>query len=130
MTLFYRCLAQPELTVSTFKPAFYAQELSTEYHSALTDWLNAYQVRLAQDGRSPHERATAMNAVNPKFVFRNYMAQQAIELAEAGDFSRIHILLDVLRKPYDLQPEQSQFAARRPDWAKTKVGCSMLSCSS
>ena len=130
MTLFHRCLAQPELTVSTFQPAFYAQELSSDYHAALTAWLKRYQARLAQDGRSQTARAAAMNAVNPKFVFRNYLAQQAIELAEAGDFSRIHSLLDVLRKPYDSQPDHSQFAARRPDWAKTKAGCSMLSCSS
>ncbi|GHA19709.1 UPF0061 protein [Arenicella chitinivorans] len=130
LTLFFRCLAQPELTVSTFKPAFYDEQISVEYRSALTTWLTTYQARLAQDGRSQAERATAMNAVNPKFIFRNYLAQQAIELAEAGDYSRIHTLLEVLRKPYDAQPEYAHFAARRPDWAKTKAGCSMLSCSS
>ncbi|RBP47088.1 protein adenylyltransferase SelO [Arenicella xantha] len=130
MTLFYRCLAQEQLNVESFRPAFYTNELSDEYRETLTTWLAKYQVRLAQDERSHTDRATAMNAVNPKFVFRNYLAQQAIDLAEAGDPSRINELLDVLRKPYDQQAERSAFAAQRPDWAKTKVGCSMLSCSS
>ncbi|MFY7757415.1 MAG: hypothetical protein ACOVP9_03365, partial [Flavobacterium stagni] len=71
-----------------------------------------------------------MNRVNPKYVLRNYMAQLAIDAANQDDFSLIHELHELLKKPYDEQPEHEKWFAKRPDWARTKVGCSMLSCSS
>ena len=71
-----------------------------------------------------------MNRVNPLYVLRNYMAQLAIDAAESGDLSVLHELQTVLRQPYDQQPGQQKWAQKRPDWARTKVGCSMLSCSS
>ena len=71
-----------------------------------------------------------MNAVNPKYVFRNYMAQLAIEAAEKEDYSLIQELYILLKNPYSEQPENEKWFSKRPEWARNKVGCSMLSCSS
>ena len=71
-----------------------------------------------------------MNNVNPKYVLRNYMAQLAIEAAEKEDYTVIDELYQLLKKPYSEQPKQHKWFAKRPEWAKDKVGCSMLSCSS
>ena len=100
------------------------------HRTELEGWIRRWHATAAAAGDTHDARRLRMQAVNPRFVFRNYLAAQAIERAEAGDESMIHLLLDVLRRPYDEQPEHAAFAARRPDWARHKAGSSMLSCSS
>ncbi len=96
---------------------------------ALEAWVRHWHASL--DADDTHDaRRRRMHAVNPRFIFRNYLAQEAIELAEAGDVSMLHTLHDVLRQPYGNQPAFERFAARRPEWARHKAGSSMLSCSS
>ena len=133
MTLFFRGLAN--VTAESADPfecvseSFYAAPADS-LRSAWRVWLVRYLSRVAKDGRTDAERKVAMDAVNPWFVLRNYLAQEAIELAEAGDFSRVEALLDASRTPYVNQSDRNHFGQKRPDWARTKPGCSMLSCSS
>jgi uncharacterized protein YdiU (UPF0061 family) len=133
MTWFFRGLAEVDLTAPSIAPleaAFYTAEGRAEHLPLLQSWLMRYAARLRNDDLSPEQRRAQMHAVNPRFVLRNYLAQQVIDQAEAGDPSGIAALLEVLRRPYDEQPDKMQYAAKRPDWARHKAGCSMLSCSS
>ena len=79
---------------------------------------------------SREEREQLMKTKNPKYVLRNYMAQMAIDKAEKDDLSLIEELYQVLKNPYEEQPEFEHWFTKRPEWARHKVGCSMLSCSS
>ena len=105
-------------------------QLTPALRSRTGNWLRRYLERAGRDNLSHLERRRRMNAANPKYVLRNYLAQLAIDKAEQGDFTMIHDLLDLLRRPYDEQPENDIYAAKRPDWARYRPGCSMLSCSS
>ncbi len=135
MTLFFRGLAdiggkQPETDFFALLENCSYISIDAEQKHLAGLWFNTYQSRLQQQNRPDAERRTAMNAINPKYVLRNYMAQLAIDKAEQGDYSLVKELLELLRHPYDDQPDRNHFAAKRPDWAKHRAGCSMLSCSS
>jgi len=135
MTLFYRLLAtyrhSDAEAWSHFEACYYQpQTVSNNIKNDLQAWLIRYQARLSFDGLADDVRQNNMNRVNPKYVLRNYLAQQAIELAEQGDYSELETLKLLLAHPYDEQPELTRYAQKRPEWAREKVGCSMLSCSS
>ncbi len=136
MTIFFRSLShfdltQPEKGLEVIKDAFYTPgELDMTLSQQWNDWLVDYSQRLQQESQSPEARSTQMNQVNPKYVLRNYMAQLAIDDADKGDYGLIDELYTLLQHPYSEQPTSEQWYAKRPEWARNKVGCSMLSCSS
>jgi serine/tyrosine/threonine adenylyltransferase len=75
-------------------------------------WLLEWRTRLAVEGRSPAGIASAMRAVNPKYIPRNHRIEQAIVAAEEReDFSLFETLLKVLARPFDEQPEAQAYAA-------------------
>jgi serine/tyrosine/threonine adenylyltransferase len=80
-------------------------------------WFNAYSARLTLESRPEVERFAAMKTANPKYILRNYLAEQAIEKAEQGDFAETQKLHEILRKPFDEQPEHESYASAPPDWA-------------
>lgn len=138
MTIFFRRLAEissegengNQLPAPLVSAYYNLDQLTEEYRRKMTKWLRDYRSRVRQDGRTDEARRRKMNSVNPKYVLRNYLAQMAIDRAEAGDFTLVRELLDLLRQPYEEQPDREHFAARRPEWARHRPGCSMLSCSS
>jgi uncharacterized protein YdiU (UPF0061 family) len=94
--------------------------------AAFDAWATAYRARLQHQAGTDSERKVRMDAVNPKYILRNYLAQTAIEKAEKSrDFSGIDVLLNLLVKPFDEQPEMESYAATPPEWAQQiEVSCS------
>ena len=113
-TITWRRLAQPEQARDEF--------LQRERFDA---WLLRYRARLAQESSDDASRAQRMNRVNPKYVLRNHLAQQAIDRAAAGDDGEVRRLLAVLQRPFDEQPEHEADAGHPPAWAsQLEVSCS------
>ncbi len=91
----------------------------------LDAWLARWRRRLASEGRGDAVRREAMNAVNPRYVLRNWLAEQAIRAARDGDFAELRALQDCLADPYTERAECARFAALPPDWARQlEVSCS------
>lgn len=152
MTLFYRCLiefaGQHEVTdaddvspsrslIDAITPALYPDASGNDSGVIAANlpvfrhWEKSYRQFLQAYPLDVSSRCAKMAAVNPAFVLRNYLVQQAIDGLEQGDRSEFDALFRLLRRPYDdLSRQDERFGARRPEWASNRAGCSMLSCSS
>jgi uncharacterized protein YdiU (UPF0061 family) len=133
MSIFFRELSGIDVQAPTLEPfaaSFYSESGRALVAEPIGQWLDDYAARLRSENRDPGLRRAQMDAVNPRYVLRNYLAQQAIDAAEQGDSSILHALQKVLREPYREQVDGAEFAGRRPEWARSRAGCSMLSCSS
>ncbi len=144
MTLFFRHLAEINLHKAVFENevhlkqaiekvsvSFYNEEPLNEKEIVIfSNWLKQYQSRMIKTKKTHKEKMSQMNQTNPLYVLRNYLAQQAIEKAEQGDYSETNNLLKLLENPYKSQKGMEAYQQKRPEWARNKAGCSMLSCSS
>ena len=136
MTIFFRTLSsfkkeQPEKGVELMQDAFYTPDtIKGNVLNNWKQWFADYAKRLEDETTSADERQQQMNKINPKYVLRNYMAQLAIDKADKGDTSLLEEMYLLLKEPYSEQPKFEHWFAKRPEWARHKVGCSMLSCSS
>lgn len=141
MTLFFRRLSHLALQLisgAAHEDTLFSELIAAttyaaptgEHHNSLQQWLHRYTARLRQETVPAEAIEQTMLTANPKYVLRNYLAQQAIESAESGDLSFLNRLMEVLKTPYAEQPEHNDLAAKRPDWARDKPGCATLSCSS
>ena len=134
MTIFFTRLAEVGMDATANRvlmaDAFYRDDLCAQHQVQFDNWLARYVLRFQDDDVAQADRKASMATFNPHYVLRNYLAQEAIDAATEGDDSKVIDLLDVMRKPYELQAGRERFAQKRPDWARQKAGCSMLSCSS
>ena len=141
-TIFYRRLADWQLHSQTqqtsgnfdfiahFEPALYNPNLPIPILVRWQHWLALYLNRLQQEGLSAPQVKAAMDATNPFIIPRNFLIQELIESLSAGDSSKLANFQAAQKTPYTENDVTRPYARRRPEWAKTKPGCSALSCSS
>jgi len=97
-------------------------ELSSEISKS---WVVSFLKRHSRETMSQEKRLELMSQMNPKFILRNYMAQEAIEAAEKNDFLLLNTLLIILTQPFEEFPEHQKFANKSPKWAKDlEISCS------
>ena len=89
-------------------------------------WYDDYRARVKTDLIESGFRRRQMRATNPRYILRNYVAQQAIARAEEGDYGEVETLHALLQRPFDDQAEFADYAAEPPEWARHID----LSCSS
>jgi uncharacterized protein YdiU (UPF0061 family) len=89
----------------------------------LEDWLLKYSARL--EGADLAQAGLSMRGINPKFVLRNHLGEEAIQKAKLKDFSGVGRLLKVLETPFDEHPDDEALAGFPPDWASSiEISCS------
>ena len=134
MTIFYRLLADvpseasPQEILKHFKPSYYREPNSSELEM-LSALIRDYLKRRKSNNFSPETARDLMNRNNPRIILRNYLLHQAIEELEKGENTLFIKLQQAMKTPYS-EAGFDELFKKRPEWAETKAGCSMLSCSS
>ncbi|MEJ2373838.1 MAG: protein adenylyltransferase SelO family protein [Sulfurimonas sp.] len=96
-----------------------------ECQTPLKEWLEGYDARLSKEKISQQKRSKLMLGINPKYVLKNHLLQEAIEKEDKGDFSMIHDLLTVALDPYSEHKELEYLNSPTPITAKNlKLSCS------
>jgi len=141
MTIFFRRLAEIDPAKISAKStwdnlgeifdAFYnLSAVPPSHQQEVLDWMRRYARRFDLEGSDQERRLELMNKMNPKFIFRNYLAQEIIDEIMQGTTTKLHQVLKRSRSPYMDMAGDEELCKRRPEWARFKPGCSALSCSS
>jgi len=102
---------------------FISEKSQRKFHT----WAVKYCCRLILENNVNNlKRKQRMNSVNPKYILRTYMAQQAIKDANNKDYREVERLLRLLKSPFSEQPDMEMYALGPLQWAQSVS----LSCSS
>ena len=132
MTLFFRFLTNnpiDSLTEAKLVKFSYLDNFGAEHFSLFNNWKNKYQKLVNDQNIDEGKRKKIMEKNNPNFILRNYITQEVINELENGNDKKLKEIEEIIKNPYS-NNIQSKYITKRPDWAKNKAGCSMLSCSS
>ncbi|XP_028351609.1 protein adenylyltransferase SelO-like isoform X3 [Physeter macrocephalus] len=120
-------ITQSQLQELSIPQQFWALKMISK-HKLFPAWVSQYLLRLKSNmNDSDSERRKRMTTVNPIYVLKNWMAESAVQKAERNDFSEVHLLQQVLRRPFQKHSaaETAGYSSPTPSWAKDlRVSCS------
>ncbi len=91
-----------------------APALAALGEDAARTWLPRWREAVASSGRPDVEVAAAINAVNPLYVPRNHLVDEALQAATAGDLAPFHRLLAIVTSPYAEREGAERYAQPAP----------------
>ena len=129
-TIFFRKLSGVPEQLSTLKESFY-QPSSGQLDRQWSHWLQRWRDRITASGELK-ETSAAMQRVNPKYTWREWLVAPAYQRAGQGDSSLIKDLQAVFSHPYDEQAAEVEivFDRLKPQEFFDAGGLSHYSCSS
>ena len=86
-----------------------------EHQDRLESWLSSWRSRLEGEGRALADVAEQMDAVNPVYVPRNHLVEEALSAAQNGDLEPFDQLLAVVTDPFTERPGLERYAQPAPD---------------
>ncbi|MDH3221151.1 MAG: YdiU family protein [Gammaproteobacteria bacterium] len=116
-TLAFRRLGELPVGASEVEPLF-------DFPESFAAWLQRWRERCAQESLGEAERYSGMMSVNPAFIPRNHLVEEAIAQAYAGDFAPFHRLNERLANPFAFAAADAALAAPpRPDQVVQQTFC-------
>ncbi len=113
-TGFFRALADHDRGAPAALQALFPGPLARQ---TLLDWLSRRASIIGRTDRSPDHVADAMDAVNPAYIPRNHLVEEALAAAVADDLAPFEALVEVVRRPFDRRPDLDRYAAPAPTGA-------------
>jgi serine/tyrosine/threonine adenylyltransferase len=83
----------------------------TDMHQSdiFLEWKATWEERLLQEHQTKAEGQALMRKVNPSYIPRNHLVEEALLAAEKGDMEPFHQLLEVIQQPYVLRPSLANY---------------------
>lgn len=76
----------------------------------LAAWRTRWHERLSTEGRDPLLAATAMDRVNPIYIARNHLVEEALDAATSGEIVQFQQLLLAVTSPFERRTGLERFA--------------------
>jgi uncharacterized protein YdiU (UPF0061 family) len=92
--------------------------------AAFDAWAERWRARLGAPGADPRAAADAMDRLNPLYIARNHLVEEALDAATAGDLSPFERLVEVVGGPFDERPGLERYAEPAPrDFGPYRTFC-------